>query len=299
MDAIAIFENFGNEPEDTHVSTLVDEIRAAHDLKRQLDARVAVYSGIRIMRLKELRWNGLDDLYLELGITRQTADNYIAIARTFRDNPNCLDGIGIRKALAMARYGNDEDIVRFKDEEIWVGPDGCIMTYAEIQAETTREFEEKLRKISTKIIEEQNMKNKYRRELEDFTYECDKMREEDIKRQREHEAMIRNKDEAFAEWREKQKARIQELLVEREAILMEKRQLEGQKFSVNELFEAIDAGKSAAFDAVIKFNNLVPPESPDEYNRICYRMKEFLDWCRELYAFLKKDDANIYQNSGM
>jgi len=163
MNEMVLFkEDFGSEPTEYDFDRFVSEMREVHQIKRIIDSRVAVYCGVRLLAIKDRASHGkLLEAYEQIGIEPRTAQNYMLIAQAFRDNPGCLEGIGIKKAIAIACQ-DEGDIVRFKDDGIWVAPGGGIYTHAQVVEMTLKDFEARNhRELVQKSAEVRDLRNKH------------------------------------------------------------------------------------------------------------------------------------------
>ena len=181
-NTLAFYENFDEDPSKKSDEQLIDEVIYVHDYKRYSDARIAVYSGKRIIVLKSRNYGKLEALYEKIGISRQTADNYVIIAKTYGKNPELLEGMTQRKAILLAKQvGEDQDIVKFIADELWRDPKGGLRTTVEVREMLIKDEE-------NKHIAKMNTKNEELRKLisknETMEAEIDAIREDDKEREK-------------------------------------------------------------------------------------------------------------------
>ena len=276
-DLMIYNDDFGKKPEQYTKETIINELKDAHVLARKLDARIAVYSGIRIRLLcDEFHYGEFGKLYKELDISDETARNYINIAEAFEKNPECLDGIGIRKALTMIKPGNEERIVQFMSDGIWRGPDGCIMTTAQIKEMTSKEFDKQ-------YAAEKRQKAK---ELSEWRDRALNGEIEFRALQEDNELLeksLNNKDEAMAILRERDKKKeelLKQVRAEKDEMFLQLQEKEREKVEGEKALEMIRNLHIKAVDLFGDLNQIVlskPDEVASDYLGLLKRISLYLD----------------------
>jgi len=280
------YENFDDDNISDDDNQLTNEIIMVHEFARYADARIAVYSGKRLIKLKKNNYGRLEELYKEIGISKQTASNYVILAKKYGKNPEVLEGMSQRKAILIAKQSEEENIVRFIADELWRDPQGNIRTTFEVRELLIKDEENK---NTSKI----NVKNKKISELEEenvsFREENATMKKQDEERDKIIEESLSGESKTLYETliaAKEQSTKKDERINELELKLQ---QMEEQKYGEQEVIEAIETSKRAISDAHTKINNV----KIEHFNRkLRAKIDGYLQEARELITWT----AQSYEN---
>ena len=196
-DQLMLPRDFNEQPGEYNYIKYMDNMKRALEIKNQVDTKIAIYLGRILLIIKENVLHGkLLETYEELGIEPWVAQNCMRLARSFGDNPDCLNEIGVGKALDMESHSNSGSIVQFKRDGIWKSPKGELFTHAEIVEMSRKEFREK---ITAELNQEKKDKNSWKNKAVENEQEMNAMQRDMKQAEDELRKMREDANPAMAE----------------------------------------------------------------------------------------------------